>query len=198
MTDERQSTFRQRLLAILVAGIGAATASAVSFAMAVYAAANPEPVPVVAAGETVDTGRWIVSFGEAWIGSAPPTGVDPPEPKDFLMIEFDLVNRSATSSHVSANLIAVDPPVPGLSEPVFHLARDGWIASPLNPDMPERMIVAWEWPGQRPVPDELRLTIGGQTYKRRDNLYGASAWFDSDPVAMVELSVSRNATEAAR
>lgn len=193
--DERQATLRQRLLAILVAGIGAATASAVSFAMAVYEAANPEPVPAVAVGETIDTGRWMVALREVRIGAIPPTGIEPPEPKTFVMVEFDLENRSAVSSHVSSNLFTIDPSVPDLPDPVLYLARDGWIASPLNPGMPERMVAAWEWPDEQPVPDELRLVIGGQNYKRRDNLYGASGWFDGGPVAVMELPVSRDAAE---
>lgn len=195
MTDERQATLRQRVLAILVAGIGAATASAVSFAMAVYEAANPEPVPVVAIGEPIDTGRWIVTLREARIGATPPNGAAPSEPKAFFIVELDLENRSAASSHVSSNLIAVDPLVSDQPDPVFYLARDNWLASPLNPGMPERMIAAWEWPDEQSVPDGLRVMIGGQIYKRRDNLYGASGWFDGDTVAMVELPVSQDAAE---
>lgn len=198
MTEERRSTLRQRLFAVLVAGIGGAAASAVSFAMAVYEAANPEPLRVVAAGEPVDTGRWVVAVRTARVGPVPPSGVEPPEPKTFVMVEFDLDNRSAASSYASTNLFTVDPPVSDLPEPTVYLARDGWIASPLNPDMPERLIAAWEWPRTQPPPRALRLLIGSQIYKRRDNLYGASGWFDRDPVAAVELPVSQDAAEAAR
>lgn len=200
MASGRRSTLRQRLFAILVAGIGAATASAVSFAMAVYEAANPEPLPRVAAGEAIDTGRWIVTVREARFGrTPPPRGTASPDPGQFLTVEFDLDNRSAASAYASTNLFAIEPPVPGLPAPTIYLARDSNIASPLNPGMPERLVAAWEWPADQPAPaDALRLVIGGQIYKRRDNLYGASSWFDRDPVAVVELPVSPPDTEEAR
>lgn len=191
-------TVRQRLLAILITGIGGAAATAASFAMAVYDAANPEAVAVIAAGEPVDTGRWIVTVREARAGPTPPTGIEPPEPKTFMMVEFDVDNRSAETSNVLTKLLAIDPPVPGLPDPVVYLARDRWIASGVNPGMPERMIAAWEWPPALPPPRTLRLLIGSQIYKRRDNLYGASGWFDRDPVAAVELPVSPAEAEAAR
>ncbi|AZO00297.1 hypothetical protein EJ066_25990 [Mesorhizobium sp. M9A.F.Ca.ET.002.03.1.2] len=191
-------TVRQRLLAILITGIGGTAAAAASFAMAVYDAANPEGVAVVAAGEPVDTGRWIVTIREARAGPTPPTGIEPLEPKTFVMVEFDADNRSAETSNVLARLLAIDPPIPDLPDPVVYLARDGWVAGGINPGVPERMIAAWEWPPALPPPRTLRLLIGSQIYKRRDNLYGASGWFDRDPVAAVELSVSPAKAEAAR
>jgi hypothetical protein len=56
--------------------------------------------------------------------------------------------------------------------------------------MPERLIATWEWPQAVPEPQELRLRITSQVYKRRDNLYGAPGWFDRDPVAIVTLPVA--------
>lgn len=198
MSVPTRSTLRQRLFAFLVAGIGATAAVAVSFAMTVYDAANPEAVPTVAAGQSVDTGRWIVAVHKAMVSDTPPTGTKPWQPKTFVMVEFDLDNRSASSSYASRNLLTFDPPIPGLPEPVVYLVRDKWIASPINPGMPERLVAAWEWPPGRKLPEELRLSIGSQVYKRRDNLYGASNWFDRDPVARVNLPLSRNAAGQAQ
>ena len=190
MTDERQSTLRNRLLALLIAGIGGLAATAISFGMAVYAAANPEPVPVVAPGKPIDTGRWIITPERAYSGNTPPTGIPSSDPRTYVMLEFDLENRSAVSSYASMNLISLDPPIPGLKNPVVHLARDSWIASPVHPGMPEKMVMAWEWPAGLSVPRALRVLVGGQFYKRRDNLYGASSWFNGDTVAVVELPVT--------
>jgi hypothetical protein len=189
MAVVRLSALRQRLLAFLVVGIGGIAASAVSFAMTVYEAAQPEVIPIVATGEPIDTGRWIVTIHGARTGTTPPTGVEPLTPNNLLMVELELNNRSATSSYASSNLLTVDPPIPGLPDPMFYLERDKWIASPLNPDMPERLIAAWEWPSAQPLPQELRLKIGSQIHKRRDNLYGAPGWFDRDSVAVVVLPV---------
>lgn len=190
MPDELRSTLRQRLFAVLVAGLGTATASAVSFAMAVYEAANPEPLPMAAQGEAIDTGRWIITIREARFGETSPRGVASSDTKTFLTVAFDLDNRSAASAYASTNLLAIEPPPENLPDPVFYLARDGHFASRLNPAMPERLLAAWEWPAGQSAPRVVRLVIGGQIYKRRDNLYGASSWFDGDPVAVMELPVS--------
>ncbi|WEX74202.1 hypothetical protein PYH37_001591 [Sinorhizobium numidicum] len=197
MSIVQQSRVKKRLFALAVAGLGGTAAAAVSFAIAVYEAANPDPVPVVAAGEPVDTGRWIVTIQKAELGPVPPTGTKPFEPKRFLMIEFDLNNRSAATSNAFRGLLSIEEPSSdGVPEPTFYLARDKWIASAINPNMPERLIAVWEWPEAKPVPSELRLAIGSQIYKRRDNLYGASGWFDRDPAAVVRLPVDRDTAEA--
>ena len=198
MAGERLSGLRRRLLAVLAAGIGGVAASAASFAMAVYEAAHPEPLRVAEVGEPVDTGRWIITLHAARIDTEPPTGVEPPEPKTFLAVEFELENRAAASSHASTNLLSIDPPVPGLPDPMVYLARDRAIAGPVHPGMPERLVASWEWPAALPPPGELRLLVGSQIYKRRDNLYGASGWFDRDPVATIVLPVAERTAEAAR
>ena len=118
MEVQQQSTLRQRLIAIIITGVGGALATAVSFGMAVYEAAHPKAVPVISAGELIDTGRWIVTVRDATIGTTPPTGTKPLEPKTFVMVEFDLDNRSAVTSNIFSNLLAIDPPVPGLQEPI--------------------------------------------------------------------------------
>ncbi|MHA6643507.1 hypothetical protein [Mesorhizobium sp. A623] len=195
MEVQQRSTLRQRLIAIIVTGIGGAVATAVSFGMAVYETAHPEAVPVIAAGKPIDTGRWAVTIREAKIDEMPPTGTKPLEPKTFVTVAFDLDNRSAATSNVFSKLLAIDPPVRGLQEPTVYLARDNWIAGGIHPDMPERLVAVWEWPASALPPRELRLLVGGQVYKRRDNLYGASGWFDRDPIAAVELPVAQPPAE---
>jgi hypothetical protein len=75
MSVTPRSTLRQRLFAFLAAGIGGTLAAAMSFAMTVYEAANPDIIPNVEAGSPIDTGRWIVTIREARAGDVPPTGV---------------------------------------------------------------------------------------------------------------------------
>ena len=70
MSETRQSTVRQRLLAIIVAGVGSFLAAAVSFGMSVYEAANPPPLPVRQAGDRLDTGHWTVTLHSARIASS--------------------------------------------------------------------------------------------------------------------------------
>lgn len=52
-----------------------------------------------------------------------------------------------------------------------------------------------EWPQGTPPPQEVRLLIGSEIYKKRDNLYGASSWLDRDPVAVIQLPVQMPSTE---
>ena len=186
---EQRLTWRRRLFAFVVASVGAAAAAAISFAITVYDAAHPKPVPVAAPGQPIDTGRWTITFREARSGSIPPTGVKPLLSKKLVMVEFDLDNRSASTSNVFSRLFTIEPPVPNLPQPAFYLARDKSVAGGLQPDMPERMIAAWEWPPAVPVPQQLRLKVTSQIHKRRDNLYGAPGWFDRAPAAFVTLAV---------
>lgn len=101
MADEQRRSFRQRLAAIVIAGIGTAAASVFSYATAIYEAANPEPMREVSAGETVDTGRWHVAVTGARFGSVPPTGVKPYEPKNtsWLISVWTIVRHPRPMRH---------------------------------------------------------------------------------------------------
>jgi hypothetical protein len=192
MPAEQCLTWHRRLFAFVVASVGAAAAAAISLAMTVYDAANPKPVPIAAPGQPIDTGRWTITFLDARAGSIPPTGITPSTLKKLVMVEFDLDNRSASTSNVFSRLFTIEPPVANLPPPAFYLARDKSVAGGLQPDMPERMIAVWEWPPAMPVPQQLRLKVTSQIHKRRDNLYGAPGWFDRDPVAVVTLAVGNS------
>ncbi|KAB2656426.1 hypothetical protein F9K94_18245 [Brucella tritici] len=195
MADEQRRSIRQRLAAIVIAGIGTAAASVFSYATAIYEAANPEPMREVSPGEMVDTGRWHVAVTEARFGPVPPTGVKPYEPKNYLMVDVSLDNRSASSAYASRKLLTLDPPNPALTDPTFYIIRDKWIAGRVNPGMPEKLTAAWEWPQGEAPPQEIRLLIGSEIYKKRDNLYGASTWLDRDPIAVIQLPVRISSAE---
>jgi hypothetical protein len=192
MPAEQRLSWRRRLFAFVVASVGAAAAAAISFAMTVYDAAHPKPVPIAAPGQPIDAGRWTITFRDARSGAIPPTGIKPSTPKKLVMVEFDLDNRSASTSNVFSRLFTIEPPVANLAPPAFYLARDKSVAGGLQPDMPERMIAAWEWPPAEPVPQQLRLKVASQIHKRRDNLYGAPGWFDREPAAFVTLAVGNS------
>jgi len=183
---------RQRLMILLVTGMGGMAAAAVSFATAVYDAAHPRPTVSATKGEAIDTGRWLVTINNAAMASVPPTGTKPFEPKRFLMVDLEFDNRSIATSNAFMNLITIKDERALVSlKPVYYLARDKWIASAINPNMPEKLIAVWEWPADRPEPDKLSLSIGKQIYKPRDNLYGAPNWFDDGEAALVELAVTQ-------
>ena len=191
MTEPTRATIRQRLYAFLIAGLGGLVASAISFSSAVYEAAYPSRPPAVAAGRQIDTGRWFVTLRSARTATAPPTGVPTSQPQRFVLVDMDVVNRSAKPNNLLARVVRLAAPASKLETPTVYLGRDKYLAGYFNPDMPERVTVAWEWPEGVPVPDRLTLTVIGQIYKFRDNLYGDSNWFDHDPVATVDLPVEK-------
>ena len=195
MANDQHRSFKQRLATIIIAGVGTGAASIFSYAAAIYKAANPDLMREVTTGETVDTGRWHVVVTGARFDSVPPTGVKPYVPKNYLMVDVIVDNRSASSAFVSQKLLTFDPPNPALSDPVFYIVRDKWIAGRVHPGMPEKLTVAWEWPQDEAPPQEARFLIGSEIYKKRDNLYGASIWLDRDAIAVIQLPVHMSSTE---
>jgi hypothetical protein len=191
MTEPRRATIRQRFYAFFLAGLGGLVASAISFSTAIYEAAHPPRTPIAAAGKRIDTGRWFVTLGAARTGTVPPTGVAPSQPEKLVMIDMEVVNRSATPNNILDRVVTISAPAAKLERPTVYLDRDKYLAGYFNPDMPERVTMAWQWPVDTPLPDRLTVTIIGQIYKFRDNLYGDSNWFDHDPVATVELPVEK-------
>jgi hypothetical protein len=188
MADQKNKGLRQRLLALIIAGVGSAAASIISYATAIYDAANPEPMRELHIGEVFDTGLWQVTFIGGRIANIPPTGLKPYQPKTYLMVDLRVANQSASSAYVSRSLLTTDPATP---PPTFYLVRDKWIASPINPGMPEDVTAVWELPEGQSVPDKLRIVVGSQIYKKRDNLYGASSWLDRDPIASIDLTLAQ-------
>lgn len=191
MTNEQRRNYRQRLLALAAASIGGLTASAISFGAAIYHAANPEPLHAAVPGEMVDTGQWHVTITGARMSHLPPSGSEPFEPKTLLLIDFEAANRSAATAFLPAKLFTFAAPVIELAPPTFYLTRDRATGGSLHPGMPEKLTAAWEWPTDQAPPEDVKLLIASQIYKRRDNLYGASKWFDQDPVAVVPLTVAQ-------
>ncbi len=48
----------------------------------------------------------------------------------------------------------------------------------------------WELPADAPVPSSLDLSVQGEAFRPRDNLYAAPGWFAKGPVAKVVLPLS--------
>ncbi len=172
---------RKRAVTFIIAGLGAGAATVMSFAMALYDAAQPKELPVVQIGEPVNTGRWKV------------TVLDSRFDKERLSVDMEITNLAAmTSNSFSHVLTLVDPP-PGLGTPTYLLTRDNAVAYNLHPNMPERLIAQWQWPKEVLPPQNIHLIFTSQIHKRRDNLYGAPGWFDRPPVAQISLPVKSEA-----
>lgn len=177
---------RKRATTFAVAGFGAAAAAVVSFSTAIYDAANPGQLPVAAAGESVDTGRFTVALLDAKFGKEKNAL---PEKPERLQVEMEITNRSASTSNAFMRLLTLANAPADLAAPTFYLVRDDAILFGLHPNMPERVIVKWDWPKAATPPKSVEFSIASQIHKRRDNLYGAPGWFDRPPVAKVVLPV---------
>lgn len=191
MAETSSTTLRHRLIAFLVAGAGGMTAAAVSFAMSVYDAAHPPQVEKAAIGEVIDTGRWHLTILGARTGMVSPTGIKPSQPRPLLMVDLDVENRAADPTSVLSNVLKPQVGAIELPMPMIYLDKDKWFAGELNPGMPERVTAVWEWPQGVPVPEKLTLDVMSQVFKQRDNLYGATGWYDRDAIATVDLPVAR-------
>lgn len=186
-------SYRQRATTFVVAGLGAGAAAVASFSAALYEAAHPEQLPVIAAGEAVDTGRFTVTLLDAKFGKQ--SNPSSPTKGSHLAVEMELTNRSAASSNAYARLLTITNAPATLDPPSFFLERDNnAILYDLHPNMPERVIATWYWPAQAPPPKSVEFSIASQIHKRRDNLYGAPGWFDRPPVAKVILPVAIEAS----
>lgn len=124
--------------------------------MAVYETAHPPKTPAAAIGQQIDTGRWFVTVRSARTATTPPTGVAPTEPKQLVLVDLDVVNRSATPNNILGRVFTLTTQGAELQPPTAYLDRDQYFAGYFNPDMPERVTLAWEWPPDTPVPDRLR------------------------------------------
>ncbi|WP_162918320.1 hypothetical protein [Taklimakanibacter deserti] len=185
-------SYRKRAATFVVAGLGAGAAAVASFSAALYHAAHPDQLPVVAAGEALDTGRFTVTLLDAKFGKEGNSSSSTKGAR--LAVEMELTNRSAATSNAYMRLLTITNAPTTLDPPSFYLARDNAILFDLHPNMPERVIATWYWPAQAAPPKSVEFSVASQIHKRRDNLYGAPGWFDRPPVAKVVLPVK---TEAA-
>ncbi|TIL29218.1 MAG: hypothetical protein E5Y87_05985, partial [Mesorhizobium sp.] len=106
-------------------------------------------MPVVQAGQQIDAGRWFVTLRTARV--VPPTGVPPSRPVQLVMVDMEVVNRSATPNNVLHRVVTLSAPAQKLPMPTAYLDRDKYLAGYFNPNMPERLTMAWEWPAGVPV-----------------------------------------------
>lgn len=152
-----------------------------SFAMALYDAAQPKELRLVQTGEPVDTGRWKVAVFDSRFDQG------------RLSVELEITNLSSMSSNSYGHVLKLVDAPPDLATPSYLLARDNAVAYDLHPNMPERLIAQWQWPKEAPPPQTMQFTFTSQIHKRRDNLYGAPGWFDRPPVARISLPVKSEA-----
>lgn len=148
-------------------------------------------LPALAAGQSLDAGRWRVAVLAATVSNGPrPNGQQVPRGTRLLSVDLDMLNRTSETTNTFARVLSVDPEIPGLQpNPSFYLLRDGSLLEALHPGLPERVRVVWTMPETVQLPRELRLTVTAESFKPRDNLLAAPGWFNPKRIAAVSLPI---------
>jgi len=192
---EKQS--RRGRLKKLIAGAGGLAAAGLSLGYSMYERRESEIVPVVEAAKSVAAGRWQVELGSASIISLMPNGLKVTPGKQAVAVTMRLENRSAESSNIYGDVVRIDN-IKDAPRPTFYLDRDRDLLGDLQPMMPETVTAVWELQDDAPVPSSLDVSVQGEVFRPRDNLYAAPGWFAKGAVAKVILPLSgQGSTEGA-
>lgn len=193
MVGNTETQARRGRLRKLIAGAGGLVAAGLSLGYSMYERRESELVPVVEAKKTIDAGRWQVALESARIIALTPNGLKVTPRKQAVAVEMRLENLSAESSNIYGDLIKLDN-IKDAPRPAFYLFRDRDLLGDLQPVMPEMVTAVWELPADAPVPSSLDLSVQGEAFRPRDNLYAAPGWFAKGPVAKVVLPLSGGAS----
>ncbi len=188
----KQSAIRKANKALytrIVAGVGGLLAGALSLGLSIYETRTGAEVEQVAAGTAVNTGQWKVTLVSANTAGQTPDGLHVADGKKVLTIDLTLENLTAESSNLYRDTLKLEN-IPNAPIPQFYLPRDRDVLWDLQPRMPEVVKAAWELPASQKLPDIVKVTIVGTTYKAKDNLYAAPGWFNPTDVARVDLPLS--------
>jgi hypothetical protein len=177
----------------VVAGIGGLLAATLSLGISVYQAGHKEEVATVAPGTQVNAGRWNVTVTSSAVSTQSPTGYPLLGGKKALIVNLTLENLTARSSNIYAETLKIDN-VADLPRPNYYLPKDRELLGYLQPAIPETVAAVWEVPADMPLPKTLDLSIVGEKFKPKDNLYAAPGWFNPQDVARVSLPVEGNAS----
>ncbi|MGP4691191.1 hypothetical protein [Agrobacterium cavarae] len=193
MVANTETQSRRGRLRKLIAGAGGLVAAGLSLGYSMYERRESELVPVVEAKKTIDAGRWQVALESARIIALTPNGLKVTPGKQAVAVEMRLENLSAESSNIYGDLIKLDN-IKDAPRPAFYLDRDRDLLGDLQPVMPEMVTAVWELPADGAVPSSLDLSVQGEAFRPRDNLYAAPGWSPKGPVAKVVLPLSVGAS----
>ncbi len=177
-----------------LAGAGGLCAAAIALGYSVYQQREAEIVPQVERGTPIEAGRWTVIVTASNVAYAMPNGGRVSSGKKAIVVDMALENVSAESSNLYGNLIKLAN-VADASRPQYYLKRDHAILWDLQPRLREPVQAVWEVPATLALPKTLELTVEGEFFKPRDNLYAAPGWFPSGPVAQVTLALDADRPE---
>ncbi len=174
----------------LLAGIGGLLAAAISLGYSLYEKRQAEIIPQVAIATPIDAGRWKVSLNSGVIGGDMPNGSHIAPGSQAIAIDMVLENLSVESSNIYRDLIRLQN-IPDAPKPQFYLMRDKDILWDMQPMMPEAVKAVWQVPAELALPKELKVTVEGEKFRPRDNLYAAPGWFSAGSAAQVAVPLAR-------
>ena len=173
----------------LTTGIGGFLAAAVALVMTIASYRTDKPLPHFPAGAPIDAGPWRVVPLSVRIDTTTPDGRKVRDGQKALVVEMELTNRTAASSNSFARLLTLDPSVGADDRPSYMLLRDHDLLWELHPDMTERVAAVWTLPQDAAVPPVLTFAVHTSDYKRRDNLWGSSGWYNPHVLGTVDIPV---------
>ncbi|MGO4123170.1 hypothetical protein AB4Z01_02170 [Inquilinus sp. YAF38] len=185
---QRLGGLKGRTVVWLTTSIGGLLAAGLALGMTIASYRTDQPVPRFPAGAPIEAGEWRVVPLSARIDRATPDGRPIRDGQKALVVEVELTNRTAASSNSFYRLLTPDPPV-GEGQPDVFLLRDRARAAELHPDMTERLAMVWTVPQDAAVPPVLKLAVHASVYKRRDNLWGHSGWYNPHVLGTVDMPV---------
>jgi hypothetical protein len=148
-------------------------------------------LPVLAPGTSIDAGQWRVKPLRARLSTEHPLRQPAGQSGSYLLVEVELTNLMERSSRDYGFVVHLEQPeLKQLGEPSVVLVRDMALPDRLHPDMPEALLLVWQWPATVTALSELRLSIHAKTYKPVDNLVGSPGWFNPSAIASATLSLS--------
>ncbi|AUL14828.1 hypothetical protein AZ20_1560 [Bordetella bronchiseptica E014] len=182
-----------------VAGIGSLAAAASVALYGAYDGTRAVAEPVFGAGSTVQTGQWRLVPHAAWLASGKVYDVWVKPGHSALVVEAELTNRTAESSHDYLDLLQWRAP-PGVTpaQPAVVSVRDPQQGPALHPGLPERVAFVWPLPAGVAPPPQAVFAVESKTYKPVDNLYGTPGWFNPVLIGRVELPVRADAPQDPR
>jgi hypothetical protein len=148
-------------------------------------------LPVVAPGTSIDAGQWRVKPLRARLSTEHPLRQPAGQSGSYLLVEVEFTNLMDRSSRDFGFVVHLEQPeLQQLGEPSVVLVRDMALPDRLHPDMPEALLLVWQWPSSVMAPSQLQLSIRAKTYKPVDNLVGSPGWFNPMAIARTTLSLS--------
>ena len=181
---------RKKLKVWFTVGVGTVAAVLVAGLLGAFGALPKPPVPLLPAGNPIETGQWLVAPRRAYVAGERIYDLPVKPDQQALVLEADMTNRTAESSKDYFNLFQVAAPLSvGLDMPFVVLVRDARLSPELQPGMTERMAYVWMLPKSVALPADLSFAINTQIYKRQDNLYGMPGWFNEHELGRVSVPV---------